>query len=137
MIKIKFYNSVNDKLLKYAVIIAKYNNQWVFCKHKERNTLEIPGGHREVNETIIDCAKRELYEETGSTKYSLRPICVYSVVQNTIETYGMLYYADIQLFDKELHCEIEKIVLLDTLPDNWTYPSIQPLLIQEYEKRSS
>lgn len=29
----------------------------------------------------------------------------------------------------------KKVVLLDELPDEWTYPLIQPLLIAEYERR--
>ncbi len=51
------------------------------------------------------------------------------------ETYGMLYYADIKTYDNDLHNEIEKIVLSDTLPTDWTYPLIQPLLINEYKRR--
>lgn len=44
---VNFYDSVDDNLLKFAVIVAKSNGKWVFCKHKERTTYEIPGGHRE------------------------------------------------------------------------------------------
>lgn len=47
--EVKFYDNVEDKFLKFAVIISKYDNKWVFCKHKERDTYEIPGGHREEN----------------------------------------------------------------------------------------
>ena len=50
MVEVKFYDKVDDELLKFAVIIARSNGKWVFCKHKKRNTYEIPGGHRE-NET--------------------------------------------------------------------------------------
>ena len=32
----KFYDNVDDKLLKFAVIISKAKGKWVFCKHKER-----------------------------------------------------------------------------------------------------
>lgn len=46
----------------------------------------------------------------------------------------MLYFAQIHRFDKELHSEMERIELFDSLPDNWTYPLIQPLLIQKYLK---
>ncbi len=35
--EVKFYESVDDALLKFAVIITKSNGKWVFCKHKERN----------------------------------------------------------------------------------------------------
>ena len=140
--RVNFYEDVDEKLLKFAVIIAKSQGKWVFCKHKERDTYEIPGGHREENETILETAKRELNEETGATDFSIRKICVYSVIgKNRVnesgeETYGMLYYADIKEFDKELHSEMEKIVLLDELPAEWTYPLIQPFLIKEFQRRT-
>lgn len=44
--KVNFYEEIEDSLLKFAVIVAKSAGKWVFCKHKDRNTLEIPGGHR-------------------------------------------------------------------------------------------
>ena len=47
----------------------------------------------------------------------------------------MLYYADIKSFEEKLHNEIEKIIITDELPTDWTYPKIQPRLIQEAEKR--
>lgn len=139
MVKVKFYDNVDDKLLKFAVIISKTGGKWVLCKHKERDTYEVPGGHREPGETISETAKRELYEETGAVDYKIRPVCVYSVTaENNFdgkETFGMLYYADIKSFEKELHSEIEKIMITDKLTDNWTYPLIQPKLIEEAAKR--
>lgn len=140
--EVKFYNSVDDRLLKFAVIISKSNGKWVFCKHRERTTYEIPGGHREANESIYDTAKRELYEETGAVKFDIAPICVYSVtdrnkVNETVEeTYGMLYFANISEFENELYSEIENIELFDEMPTEWTYPLIQPLLIKEYIRRT-
>ena len=68
MVEVKFYDNVADELLKFAVIISKTDNKWVFCKHKERETYEVPGGHREPGESIFETAKRELQEETGDRK---------------------------------------------------------------------
>lgn len=42
MTEVKFYESVDDSLLKFAVIIAKSGGKWVFCKHRERDTYELP-----------------------------------------------------------------------------------------------
>mgnify|MGYP002626281511 FL=1 len=75
MLEVKFYDTVDDALLKFAVIISKSDDKWVFCKHKERNTFEVPGGHREHGEAILDTAKRELYEETGALVYTIEPVC--------------------------------------------------------------
>lgn len=35
MVEVKFYDSIDDKFLKFAVIISKTNGKWIFCKHKE------------------------------------------------------------------------------------------------------
>ena len=138
MVEVRFYDTVNDELLKFAVIISQSNGKWVFCKHKERDTYEVPGGHREAGENILETAKRELQEETGAIKFEIKPICVYSVTGKTRvndtgeETFGLLYFAEITEFTKELHSEMEKVVLMDKLPENWTYPLIQPKLIEKY-----
>lgn len=137
--KVNFYDEVDDRLLKFAVIIAQTEGKYIFCKHKARSTWEVPGGHREPGEIILDTAKRELYEETGAVDFDIKQICAYSVIAEDnfdgVETFGMLYYADIKAFEKELHSEIEKIVITDKLPDAWTYPEIQPKLMNEAKKR--
>jgi 8-oxo-dGTP diphosphatase len=141
MVEVKFYESVDDNLLKFAVIISRSNGKWVFCKHRERDTYEVPGGHREVDETILETAKRELQEETGAIDFEIKPVCVYSVKGKTRinenvddETFGMLFIANIFSFE-EIHSEIEKIIFVDELVDNWTYPLIQPKLIEETRSR--
>lgn len=142
-VKVNFYDEVEDELLKFAVIVVVYQNKLVFCKHRQRETFEIPGGHRENNETILACAKRELYEETGALEYFIEPICVYSIIgKNRVndsgeEMFGMLFFADVQVFEKNLYSEIEKIYLFDNLPERWTYPKIQPILLKEVLKRKN
>lgn len=141
MIEVNFYDEVDDFLLEFAVIISKSNGKWVFCKHKERDTFEVPGGHRETGEKIEDTAVRELKEETGAVDFNIKPVCVYSVKGKTRvnenaakESFGMLYAAEIFSFE-EIHSEIEKIVLSDDLIRQWTYPLIQPNLISKAKKR--
>lgn len=141
MVEVKFYDNVDDELLKFAVIIAKTNGKWVFCKHRERDTYEVPGGHREKGEDILTTAKRELREETGAVDFTIKPICVYSVkgkirINKSVddESFGMLFLADIVSFE-EIHSEIERILITDDLVDNWTYPLIQPKLLEEARNR--
>lgn len=136
MTEVRFYDSVDDSRLKFAVILSRCGTQFVFCKHRQRDTWEVPGGHREPDEAIEDAARRELYEETGAAAFTLAPVCVYSVTkEDGPETFGMLYYAEIERFESELHSEIEKIMLTEELPAAWTYPDIQPELLAEARKR--
>ena len=96
--------TVEEQVLKFAVIISRADGKWVFCKHKDRNTYEVPGGHREENESILETAKRELYEETGAIEYDLRPVCVYSVIGRTRvnqtgeETFATIRFSFCSLF---------------------------------------
>ena len=127
--KVKFFDLNADKPLKYAVICARYNGKWVFCKHKNRDTYEIPGGHREDGEDIEATAKRELWEETGAKDFDIYPVCIYSFTD-----YGMLYFAEIRSFGELPPLEIEKIKLFDDMPKNLTYPAIQPYLFERVQK---
>lgn len=61
-IKVKFYEcnnkSLDNKKIKYAVIIARHKNKWFFCKHKKHTTYDCLGGHREAEENLISTAER-------------------------------------------------------------------------------
>ncbi|MBQ9518260.1 MAG: NUDIX domain-containing protein [Eubacterium sp.] len=141
MMIIEFYNNIPDNLIKFAVIISRtVDGKWVLCKHKDRETFEVPGGHRERGETPLETAKRELHEETGAIDFCIKSICYYSIKdENSFggeETYGLLCYADIAKFENKLYSEIESIFITDDLPDNWTYPEIQQKLFVELKKRN-
>ena len=140
-LRVHFYDAAEDSLLKFSVIIARSRGKWVFCRHRERTTYEIPGGHREEGESVLETAERELREETGALKFAIEPVCVYSVTgMNRVnetgeETYGMLYCAQVEEFAGELHSEMEKVFLFEELPLEWTYPEIQPEMIREARRR--
>ena len=134
MLKVCFHQAIEDEKIKFAVIAARYKNQWIYCRHRERNTFEIPGGHREIGETIIETAKRELYEETGAIDFELEEITVYSVVNDNIETFGMLFFTEVKELGVLPDLEIEEIQLFDEMPETLTYPLIQPLLIEKVKQ---
>ncbi|MGH4125069.1 MAG: HD domain-containing protein [Clostridium sp.] len=131
--KVYDLGTVKDEDFKFAVIISKYKGKFVYCKHKERETWETPGGHRELNEDINDTAARELKEETGAVKFNIKPIgdylCNYFQGKEDANSYGRLYYAEIEELGELPNLEIREIALFDNMPENLTYPQIQPILL--------
>ena len=57
MVEVRFYDTVNDELLKFAVIISQSNGKWVFCKHKERDTYEVPEGIKKLGKIFLKLLK--------------------------------------------------------------------------------
>ena len=133
MITVNFLNlnTVEDSKLKFAVIMARYKEKWVFVKHNLRSTWEIPGGHREKNEDMNTTASRELVEETGAKDFKMTPVCIYSVNKDGIESFGQLFYSEIESLEDLPSSEIGEIRLFDKLPENLTYPLIQPYLFDK------
>ncbi|MBR6522535.1 MAG: NUDIX domain-containing protein [Oscillospiraceae bacterium] len=131
MIKVGFPDKVPDEKLEFAVIVARHDGKWVLCKHRKRDTYECPGGHRETGENIESTARRELWEETGAESFSLTQIGPYSVEDGEKTTYGMFYYAEIEKFGELPELEIERIELMETQPTAWSYPQIQPYLLEK------
>lgn len=132
MLKVNTYDieNVENSKLKFAVISARYKDKWIFVKHKERATWEIPGGHREEGEDIRDTASRELFEETGAKDFKLHPVCIYSVDRDGEESFGQLFYAEVEALGDLPNLEIDKVQLLDDMPESLTYPLIQPFLFK-------
>ena len=120
-------SDIEDGLLKYAVIVSRHKGQWIYSKHKERDTWEIPGGRREPEEAILDTAKRELFEETGAIEYEISPVCVYCVTGDT-KSYGLLCFAEIETLSSLPQSEIEYISLFHDEPESLTYPHFQPFM---------
>ncbi len=128
--ELRFYdmNEVDESLLFAAVIVSRYRGKWVLSKNKERGKWEVPGGHREANETILETAKRELFEETGAKEFEITPICPYS-----LSRYAMLFYAEITEFGDLPESEIEKIGLFSELPedDKLTFPMLHNAIVEK------
>lgn len=138
--KIYDLGMVDDGELKFAVIVSKFNGKFVYVRHKERATWEVPEGHRELNEDINDTASRELKEETGAVKFDINPICDYlcdysAENKNIDKSYGRVYYAEIQELGELPNLEIGEVQLFEHMPESLTYPLIQPILLNEVVKR--
>ena len=115
--------------VKYAVLAARYEGKWVFCRHGERDTWEMPGGHVEPGETPYAAARRELFEETGAVEADISPVAYYQV-----EDFGALFFAEIKkLGPLPADFEMAELSFGDTMPAALTYPDIQPALFRKVQ----
>ncbi len=132
MTSFTFYkpNEISDDKLQIAVIATRYQGKWVFCRHKQRTTWEMPGGHKEHGETIDEVAKRELWEETGASEFDMTPILVCC----DDKFYGMLYYADVKKFSSiPIESEMAEIELFEYMPEELTYPDLYKELFKHVQ----
>ena len=56
-------NEVDEVVIRCKGLIINDNNQ-IMLGHSH-NTYQFPGGHLKDGETLLDCLKREIKEETG------------------------------------------------------------------------
>ncbi len=127
-------NEIPEDQLRFSVILAKQNNKTIYVRHQDRTSYELPGGRRELGESIGQCASRELFEETGAIVFQLKPLFIYGVDNEGIETFGQVFYAEVASMTGSLEHEIEKVVLLDSLPELLTYPEIYAVIIPKAVK---
>ncbi len=124
----------------YAVIIAQHDGKLLWCRHSERDTWEIPGGHIEPGETALEAAHRELHEETAASSYTLSPLCWYNLIfeNGHVGRASLLCTAEVTAFSPEgLHSEIAEVRAFNDTPEQLTYPLIQPFLLAEAQRRGA
>ena len=107
----------------FVVIFTRYQKKWVYCWHKKRKSYEHPAGHVETNETPMEAAKRELFEETGIQDCKLFPLWDYEYVWENGEgsNNGRVFYAEVNSLGVLPECEMDRIEFFDTVPENYTY----------------
>lgn len=120
-VEVEFPVECREEELKYVITIAIHGENIVFCKHKERETIELPGGHIEHGETPLEAAKRELYEETGIENVKqIIPIANYhacTTQRKSNGAFGKVFVAIVdELPEKMPNYEMESIKLIGMLP---------------------
>ena len=125
-----YFVDFEPEALQFAVIAARFEGRWIYVRHRERDTFEIPGGHIEPGESSFEAAIRELEEETGAVDFTLFPLRKYAVERDGATTYGELFYADVTSLGDMPGFEMAERILCDEPPAAQTYPEIQPMLFE-------
>jgi len=119
---------------KFTVICTYYQGRWILSRHKKRSTWETQGGHIEAGETPLECARRELFEESGIRDADIYPVCDYWGFNAHACSNGMVFLAVVHSLGQLPDSEMKEIGLFDSLPDNLTYPFVSPKLYAEAAK---
>jgi len=133
-LKCRVYPLGHLERYKYTVICTSYQGKWILSKHKKRSTWETQGGHIEEGETPLECAKRELFEESGIKDADIYPVCDYWGFNRQACSNGMVFLAVVHSLGELPESEMKEIKIFDTLPANLTYPQTSPKLYAEAEK---
>ncbi|MGN7456025.1 NUDIX domain-containing protein [Paenibacillus pasadenensis] len=121
---------VEHEKIKYVVLLAEYRDELVIVRNKTRNTWELPGGKRELDEPLLKAARRELYEETGAVDVDLTPYGIYLMNGS----YGMNFHARIYELGELPDYEIAEIKFCKSLPDGLGYGDIYYKMYAEWNQ---
>ena len=117
----------------YVVVFARYRDKWLYCRAKERDAFETAGGHIEENETPLEAARRELYEETGAIEYQIEAAFDYSVRRPQSHTFGQVFFAQVQVLGGIPDYEMAEVKLFDAAPEKMRFPQILPVLYKRMQ----
>ena len=105
--------------IRVGAIIMK-GGKLLMVGNERANYLYTVGGRIKFGETA-EAAKRELWEETGASKFHLQPI----LACRDDKYCGMLYYAEIKQFENiPSESEMTEIKFFEYLPEALTYPDL-------------
>jgi 8-oxo-dGTP pyrophosphatase MutT (NUDIX family) len=123
---------------RFTVIFTRFEGKWIYCRKKGSKAFETAGGHIEGHETPLECAKRELWEETGISDAEIKAMFDYSVHTPEDFAYGQVFLANAKSLGKIPEwSEMEEIGMFDDLPDCLSYPQITPTLLAELKRQTS
>lgn len=119
---------------KFTVICTSYRGKWILSRHKMRNTWETQGGHIEQGETPLECARRELFEESGIRDADIYPVCDYWGFNSQSSSNGMVFLAVVHSLGNLPESEMKEIGMFEKLPEELTYPQVSPKLFAEAQR---
>ena len=124
--------NIDEEKLKYTVLLSKYEDKYILIRNRSRTIWELPGGKREEDESILQSAGRELFEETGAVEFELTPIGIYSIN----ESFGMVYFADVIELGELPDFEIEEIRFVEELPEGLNYGNVYYELFDKWKEHT-
>lgn len=128
--------------VKRITIAVKFNDEWIFVKHRNGMGYELITGIVKETEPLEITVKRELYNKAGIVAANVYSVATYSVStgygkfgkSGRETTYGRLYFAECICLGKAKNPMVESTVLLtkNELSDNqYAFPEITSPLMRK------
>lgn len=132
----RIFDMDETRAYKYVVVFSRYQGRLLLSRHKNRDSWETQGGHIEPGETPGQAARRELWEESGATAFTLTPVCGYWAADNEQDpgANGAIYLAEITGLGPMPESEMAETRLFERPPENTTYPWITGPLFQHLQE---
>jgi 8-oxo-dGTP diphosphatase len=109
-----------NRSLGFSVIVLRFEGKTLLVHNRHKQHWENPGGHREKDETPLECVLREILEETGQTPEYVRAegiISIQSVNKGKI-VYGAIFSGTVKtLKDFKNNDEITAICCWNGIDD--------------------
>ena len=113
-------SDIDEKTIRTRAIIINSNNKVLMCYSNGLKHYEFPGGHLEKHETLDECLKREILEETGieidiknvKPFYVIKYYCKnYHGTQKNrlVEIYYYIIYTDLVYNKLKINLDINEI----------------------------
>lgn len=125
-----------DDPLAFALVIAKYEENFLLLYNKGRQEWEIPGGMIEEGESCRDCAIRELLEETNQRPERITFNGLMKLnLHNGKTEYGALYSVRMMRIEEFLmNDEALEIVFWNGINDFTNINEIDKKLLEYYKE---
>lgn len=137
-----YKNTDASMRIKYVTVAIKFNDDWIFLKHKNGLGYELVTGVIKDSEPLEIAVRRELYNKVGIVAANIYNVAAYSVSTGYGKfgksgrnvSYGMLYFAECICLGKTKKPETaNNIVFTKNEPNDnqYAFPSINSILMKK------
>lgn len=100
--------------------VLMYEGKLIVCYNKYRSNWELPGGGKEIDESLLDCVEREIFEEIGQKvdKLALKGISSVYIPRMQKSILWAAFYGEVnEIFEFVENEEMAKMTLWDMKSD--------------------
>lgn len=110
-------NCLDDSL--GVIVFPFYDGKFIMTFHMAKKAWKFPAGHREEEESVLECALRKAFEETGAILKNVIPLGYYIVKTKEGSKKTAIYMSDVDKFEpKPPWSETGAVKIFYEIPEN-------------------